>query len=68
MNDSNSSSNSTTGRPILKLKAGTRRPLPEAKAPAPPQTDAISKSKPGARWTDDYMQRMQADMDLLTPR
>lgn len=68
MNDSNSSSNPGTTRVTLKLKAGVRRPEPEPKAPAPVKQQSQSKAKPGARWSDDYVQSMQADMDLLTTR
>ena len=66
MNDSNSSSNSTT-RGTLKLKAGARKPQPESNPPTLPPPNA-TKTKPGARWSDEYMQRMQADMDSLARR
>jgi hypothetical protein len=67
MNDSNSSSNATTTRATLKLKTGARKPPPETKTPTLPQQNA-NKTKAGARWSDEYMQRMQADMDSLTRR
>jgi hypothetical protein len=66
MNDSNSSSKQTAPRVTLKLKAGTR------KAPSPSVTPPITrpqntgKQKPGAHWSDEYKERMQADMDALT--
>ena len=53
-------------RPTLKLKVGLRRSL-EIKAPIPPP-EKKSKLKPGARWSDEYTQRMQADMNALRMR
>ena len=63
MNDSNSTSNPTSSRVTLKLKGAARSAPDERKAPPvpPPQ----SKSKPGAHWSDEYKERMQADMDAL---
>jgi hypothetical protein len=63
---------STPPRPTLKLKVGARKPAaaPAAsanKAPAP-QPDKKAKSKPGAHWSDEYKERMQAEMDALTVR
>ncbi len=66
MNDPNSSSTPTT-RATLKLKAGARKPQPEPKVPTPPPPSSI-KTKPGARWSDDHTQQMQADMDSLARR
>jgi hypothetical protein len=66
MNSSNSSSNAPSNRPILKLKAGARKSPRESKAPlAPPRPKDNSKLKPGAHWSDEYKERMQADMDSL---
>jgi hypothetical protein len=61
----------TPTRPTLKLKAGARKPaVPAAanKAPAPAQQDKKAKLKPGAHWSDEYKDRMQADMDALAGR
>jgi hypothetical protein len=55
-------------RPTLKLKVGVRRSAQPGK-PAPlPQAEKKAKLKPGARWSDEYTQRMQADMDALRAR
>jgi hypothetical protein len=71
MSDSNSSSNPTSPRVTLKLKAGVRKTPRETKTPpsapiARPQSNG--KSKPGAHWSDEYKERMQAEMDALTLR
>lgn len=56
-------------RPTLKLKVGVRRsPEPIIKTPSIPQAEKKAKLKPGARWSDEYTQRMQADMDALRAR
>jgi hypothetical protein len=68
MNNSNSSSNPTSSRVTLKLKNGARRPPKESVTPPIPQPQSKPKSKPGAHWSDEYKQRMQADMDALTSR
>jgi hypothetical protein len=67
MNNSNSPSNPTSSRPTLKLKAGARKPA-ENKATPMPQPQSKANQKPGAHWSDEYKQRMQADMDALTSR
>jgi hypothetical protein len=68
MNNSNSPSDSKSPRATLKLKAGTRKPPRENKPPlnSPPQGKA--NQKPGAHWSDEYKERMQADMDRLASR
>jgi len=74
MDDSNSSSNATLPRPTLKLKAGVRKPQTDIKpqSDTPPRPDAQphdkAKLKAGARWSEDYLNRMQADMDGLRSR
>jgi len=68
MNNSNSPSNPSSPRPTLKLKAGAKRTPSEAKAPTLPQPQTKANQKPGAHWSDEYKQRMQADMDALTSR
>lgn len=68
MSDSDHASNPTTARPTLRLKGAPRRPAPEAKAPSPPKPISKASQKPGARWSDEYIDRMQADMDALTSR
>jgi hypothetical protein len=69
MSDSNSSDNPSLPRVTLKLKPGVRKTPREVKtlptAPIPrPQSNG--KSKPGAHWSDEYKERMQAEMDALT--
>jgi hypothetical protein len=68
MSDSNSSSNPTTTRVTLKLKAGARKARPERKPEPVERPHHNSKSKPGAHWSDEYKERMQADMDALASR
>jgi hypothetical protein len=66
MNDSNSSSNPPATRATLKLKVGARKAPVESKATAaPPPSKPVN---PNARWSDEYKQRMQADMDALVAR
>jgi len=66
MNDPNSSSTPPPARATLKLKAGARKPPVESKTPAaPPPSKPVN---PNARWSDEYKQRMQADMDALVAR
>jgi hypothetical protein len=64
MNNSNSPSNPSSTRVTLKLKVGARKPTREAKTPSPPKPHSNSP-KPGAHWSDEYKERMQADMDAL---
>ncbi len=66
MNHSNASSNPTSSRVTLKLKVGARDSPRESKTPPPPQPHSKAKLKPGAHWSDEYKERMQADMDALT--
>jgi hypothetical protein len=68
MNHSNSSSNPASSRVTLKLKSGARKPPREPETtPAPiPRPLNANKHKPGAHWSDDFKQRMQADMDMLS--
>jgi hypothetical protein len=67
MNDSNDSSSSAT-RPTLRLKVPPRQTAPATKAPPQPPTPSKANLKPGARWSDEYKDRMQADMNALTSR
>jgi len=66
--------NPTSSRPTLKLKAGVRRPTEPNKAVTPQQdnkqqdNNKKGKLKPGAHWSDEYKERMQADMDALASR
>jgi hypothetical protein len=64
MNNSNSPSNPTSSRATLKLKAGARRPASEGKTPLP-RAHSKANGKPDAHWSDEYKERMQADMDDL---
>jgi hypothetical protein len=61
-------SSTKSARPTLKLKVGTPRPAGLRKTTTTPQPDKKSKLKPGAHWSDEYKQRMQADMDALLTR
>jgi hypothetical protein len=65
MNNSNSSSNPTPSRATLKLKVGARKSARENKTPPPPQARSKANGKPGAHWSDEYKESMQADMDRL---
>ena len=60
--------NPNPSRPTLKLKAGARKPNATSNPPsvAPPEKKA--KLKPGAHWSDEYKERMQAEMDALASR
>ncbi len=55
----------TPSRATLKLKVGARKSPRESKTAPVAQSSNPNKSKPGAHWSDDYKQRMQADMDRL---
>jgi hypothetical protein len=53
----------------LKLKAGARKaPVERKPEPVPRPQQQNTKSKPGAHWSDEYKERMQADMDALASR
>jgi hypothetical protein len=65
MNHSNSSSNPSSSRTTLKLKIGARKSPRESKTSPTPRQQINSKLKPGAHWSDEYKERMQADMDAL---
>jgi hypothetical protein len=52
-------------RPILKLKAGARKPVAANKTPPISRPDKKTRLKPGAHWSDEFKERMQADMDAL---
>jgi hypothetical protein len=69
MNNSNSSSNPTSSRVTLKLKVGARKPVEKAiEIKTPPPKPRSNSPKPGAHWSDEYKERMQADMDALAKR
>jgi len=68
MNNSNSSSNPTSPRATLKLKIGARKSPRESKAAFISRPQDNSKQKSGAHWSDEYKERMQADMDALILR
>jgi hypothetical protein len=63
-----STSDPPPSRLTLKLKTAPRKPAePTSNQPiARPQSKA--SQKPGAQWSDEYKQRMQADMDALASR
>ena len=60
-----SNPNPISTRPTLKLKIGARKSPRETKTASVTQSNSAHKSKPGAHWSDEYKQRMQADMDAL---
>jgi hypothetical protein len=68
MSDSTSSSDPASPRVTLKLKAGARKSPPENKAAPPSEPKKPGKLKPGAHWSDEYKERMQADMDSSQSR
>jgi hypothetical protein len=69
MNNSNPLSNPAPARATLKLKVGARKAVEEKPAPArQEQPHSKANQKPGARWSDAYKERMQADMDSLVTR
>jgi hypothetical protein len=68
MNNSNPSPDPKSPRVTLKLKAGVRKSPRESKTPPDPQPQSKANSKPGAHWSDEYKERMQADMDLLASK
>jgi hypothetical protein len=78
MNNSNSSPEAKSSRVTLKLKAGARKspresktpPIPQPSMPqaSMPQPQRANKPKPGAHWSDEYKERMQAEMDALNSR
>ena len=59
------SSNPSSGRPTLKLKVANRKAPAESKPSPTLHTQHTSKSKPGADWSDEHKESMQADMDAL---
>jgi hypothetical protein len=68
MNNSNPPSNPASTRVTLTLKAGARKSPRETKTPSVPSPRSKASLKPGAHWSDEYKERMQADMDALTAR
>ena len=68
MNNSNSSSNPTSPRATLKLKISARKPPRESKTASISRPQDNTKQKSGAHWSDEYKERMQADMDALASR
>jgi hypothetical protein len=61
-------SNSASPRLTLKLKAGPRKPADPSSNQPMPRPQSKANQKPGAEWSDEYKQRMQADMDALASR
>jgi hypothetical protein len=68
MNNSNSPPNPAAPRATLKLKGAARKPPEETKAPPASPPPKKTNLKPGAHWSDEYKERMQADMDALTTK
>jgi hypothetical protein len=69
MNNSNSSANPPSlPRVTLKLKLGARKVPRESKTAPISRPSNNGKSKPGAHWSDEFKERMQADMDALSSR
>lgn len=65
MNNPNSPADPPASRSTLKLKVAARKPKEEVKAAVVPRPQPKPAVNPGARWSDEYKQRMQADMDEL---
>jgi hypothetical protein len=65
---SQSNSDPTPSRFTLKLKTGPRKPAEPSSIPPVPRPQSKANQKPGAEWSDEYKQRMQADMDALASR
>jgi hypothetical protein len=65
--DQSKSTNSSSGRPVLKLKIAARKSPREVET-APPRPQSKLRQKPGAAWSNDLNQRMQSDMDELMLR
>jgi hypothetical protein len=63
-----SPSDSSTGRPVLKLKIAARKSPREIKAAPLPRPQSKLSEKPGAAWSDEFKRRMQEDMDALLTR
>ena len=68
MSNTNSPLNPTSSRATLKLKTSIRKSPRESETPPITRPRDNSKLKPGAHWSDEYKERMQADMDALTRR
>jgi hypothetical protein len=65
MNNSDSSSDPASPRVVLTLKVGAQKSARKSEAPPSPHPRNKSDLKPGARWSDEYTQRMQRDMDAM---
>jgi hypothetical protein len=65
LSNSNSFVKPTPPRPILTLKVSAQNLSRKNRTPAALQPRNKSGLKPGARWSDEYTQQMQADMDAL---
>jgi hypothetical protein len=61
-------SNPSPPRPTLKLKLAARNSPRESKTAPPPRPQSKLGQKPGAAWSEELNQRMQADMDALMTR
>ena len=68
MNTPHESSSPAASRVILSLKAGVQRQARPSKAPPQVRPQTKASLQPGARWSDEYRDRMQADMNALTSR
>ena len=66
MDHPHSSNPPVATRRTLRLKEGARQAGREDKRSAVPPPTRESKVKAGAQWSDEYRERMQADMDALT--
>jgi hypothetical protein len=60
-----SNPNPLSSRPTLKLKIGARKSPRETRTAPVLQSSNASKLKPGAHWSDEYRERMQAEMGRL---
>jgi hypothetical protein len=66
MDRSNSSDNPASPRATLKLKVPARNPARQSPPQPSSQPPVKVNPKSGARWSDEYKERMQMDMDALT--
>jgi len=57
-------------RPILSLKVAARKPVNKSRTMPSPSSPPAKRYnlKPGARWSDEYKERMQLEMNALVSR
>ena len=65
MNNSDLCSDLASPRVVLTLKVGAQKSVRKSKARPSSQLRKESDLKPSARWSDEYTERMQRDMDAM---